>query len=143
MVFADPWSLPAPWDTTWLNYNAWGVGIMQSVLWWLRTCTWPNSENIHKEDIGISWTEIAASIMLHHGQILPVKRLKGDTLYVVRPRTETEIQLAATSVPEQSRNAYAIVHHCWSFIPQLMLLAHVEMGKTKSLYYQGHSEDGG
>jgi hypothetical protein len=139
-TIADPWLPSEQWDTTWINHNAWGVGIMQSVMSWLRTCTWPQDENINKDDIGISWTEIAIAIMLHHGQVLPLKRLKGDVQYVIQPKTEMEIQLAGTTMSEQSRNAYAIVQHCWSFIPQQMLPQHVEMGKTKSLYYQGHSE---
>ena len=137
-TIAHPWSPPETWDTTWLNSNAWGVGIMHAVLCWLRSCTWPDHSEIDKDDIGISWTEIAVAIMLHHGQVLPIKRLKGNELYVMQPKTDSELQLAATSMSEQSRNAYTLVQHCWSFIPQAMLPAHVEMGKTKSLYYQGH-----
>ena len=112
---------------------------MQSVLQWLRTCSWPDDDNIPSDDIGISWTEIAIAIMLHHGQILPLKRSKNSCVYVVQPKTEIDIKLAGTTMSEQSQNAYAIVQHCWSFIPQDVIPAHVEMGKTKSLYYQGHS----
>ena len=89
--------------------------------------------------LGISWTEVAVALMLHHKQLLPVKREKDGKVFVTQPTSPAEVMLVNTSMSEQTQVAFALVQHFRSHIPEEVLPVHIQQGKIKSMYMQGHA----
>lgn len=138
-VINQPWQPSLPWNTTWLSLNSWGVQIMHAVQSWMMTCVWPANEEITADDLGISWTEVAVALMLHHKQLLPVKREKDGKVFVTQPTSPAEVMLVNTSMSEQTQVAFALVQHFRSHMPEEVLPVHIQQGKIKSMYMQGHA----
>ena len=110
---------------------------MHAVNAWLESCEWPDDPETPEEDVGISWAEISIALALHHGHWLPVRRDKRGKQYVIQSTTEMELELLDTCLQEQAMQAYSVVQHFWTLVPESVVPDHVSNGRVKSLYIQG------
>eukprot|EP00438_Fugacium_kawagutii_P030274 Skav225204 [mRNA] locus=scaffold1041:59681:80585:- [translate_table: standard] len=135
------WTCPHPLCEDWLSYSVWGLQVMDAVKGWLVECEWPNSatDTPGPDALGISWVEIAISVVLRMGMWLPFPRKHSDGKeYLVQPRTHLEALQAGTCLGEQAWAVSMIFTHFQSLIPQLVWPP-VKRGKVLSLTALGHN----
>eukprot|EP00438_Fugacium_kawagutii_P015442 Skav221574 [mRNA] locus=scaffold1376:896869:897594:- [translate_table: standard] len=74
----DPWILPTPRLDHWRD-NAWGPSWGSIFCRWIAQIHWPSAEACHEhQSLGITWIELAVSLMLFAGLYLPLRRCGAD-----------------------------------------------------------------
>eukprot|EP00435_Cladocopium_sp_Y103_P024942 s1780_g6.t1 len=75
--FEHVWQPPAP-GINMLDHCAWGKPIAELLVQWMAAVRWPEADDAHPDDPGVTWLELSLSFLIHSRVILPVKRVKPD-----------------------------------------------------------------
>lgn len=134
---AQPWGPILQWQEEWLQYSLWGRQAIDTAKQWLQAVKWP-TEPQDAKDIGVSWTEIALSMIMMRGMWLPLKR-KTDlgSWVVIQPGTTLEAINHGTDLLEQTTAASGIIQQCRALVPQPTWPSFCKSMKCASLYNQG------
>ena len=132
------WNFPETFTNTWLRSCAWGQHAAWSLIEWLQSCRWPNSdEGPQGQSIGMAWTEVAVAVACQHRQWLPVKRKDASgTEYLYQPKNDEDAKNMAITLSEQSENICYLLKHLRSMVPE-NLLPDVPLGKVNALMVYG------
>lgn len=131
----DPWKPPVDIGDDEVYHAAWGLQWSVAILEWFAHCKWP-SEKL-EGDPGISWAEIALSLVLQQNMWLPVKRKRHGADLILQAHTQAEAIGLQLTLAEQATSAYSMITQLFGLVEQRIVPPDTGMGKVRSLYWQG------
>ena len=111
-------------------------GLSLVLIGW-KNCSWPLEPT--EGDPGLSWVELALSLVLSNQMWLPVKRLRAGQELILQPITADETESLQLTLAEQATVTYSMVTQIMGLVVKRLIPHHVTMGKVPSLYWQGYT----
>eukprot|EP00438_Fugacium_kawagutii_P031181 Skav234741 [mRNA] locus=scaffold14:214604:215461:- [translate_table: standard] len=131
------WTPTEDWEDSWLEASHWGMQAMHTAMGWLRDLQWPAVAPL-EDEVGLSWAEVALSMIRCHGCWLPVRRTTDSgQRYIHFFASDDQARREGLDLSEQAETAHAIIKQFRSLIPQMTWPDWVSSGRVKSLVLQG------
>ena len=106
-TISSPWTFPNDIGDDEVLHTAWSLQWSVAILNWMENCSWPLEPT--EGDPGLSWVELALSLVLSNQMWLPVKRLRAGQELILQPITADETESLQLTLAEQATVAYSMV----------------------------------
>lgn len=126
------------WDTTELQFCAWGYDNATRTLEWLQHIQWPNDPlGPMGQSTGITWAEMSLSWMLFNKCFLPIRRKdQWNVERLIHPGTYADAKEWGTNLSEFGSNCQHLLEHVQSLMVQ-PIFPKLATGKCSSCYIMG------